>query len=102
MASNAVLSAQQSQVSAALTIREASEALGWTGLITNVVLLPRLGQAQLVRISVQLTNLGEAVSVDGDIEMLLNDKAFEEFDLFGQRKGLSDRQKDKRAAQGEF
>lgn len=92
MASSAILSAQQSQVTASMTVRE--ESTNWGGVITNIQLLPRLGQAQLVRVDIKLTNSSDASTVSATVDVLLKDKAFEEFGLFGENKDAKKNKKE--------
>lgn len=70
---------------------------GHTAAITNVQLLPRLGQAQLVKVDILVDDTTALTC-----EMVLRDLAFEEFNLFGAPKNVEEKSKDRRARQGEF
>lgn len=84
MASSQVLSAQSSQVIANITVITA----GHTAALQNVSLLPRLGQAQVIRVKflVDATTQMEA-------EIILYDAAFEDYGLHGELKKKGGKEK---------
>jgi hypothetical protein len=82
MPANAIVNSQQSQV-----VASAAQTGGTSVAINGVSLVPRLGQSQIIRIS---------LLVDGTTTVLVDltffDAAFEEFGEFGERKKKGDTQ----------
>lgn len=76
MPANAIINSQQSQV-----VASAAQTGGTSVAINGIALVPRLGQSQVIRIS---------LFVDGTTTVLVDlnffDAAFEEFGEFGEKK----------------
>lgn len=82
MAASQILSAQQSQVVANLSVLTG----GSVGTITSFVLHPRIGPAQLMTMRMVID------AIEAEIEIIYHDQAFEGRDLFGSKKGEGPRQ----------
>jgi hypothetical protein len=82
MPTSQVLSAQQAQVVANLSVITE----GSTGEITNFILHPRIGPSQIMTLTLTID------SADIEIEVIYHDQAFEEQDLFGGKKSKGSRQ----------
>jgi hypothetical protein len=82
MPANAIVNSQQSQV-----VASAAQTGGTAVAINGVSLVPRLGQSQIIRISL-LVDTTTTVLVD----LTFFDAAFEEFGEFGERKKKGDAQ----------
>lgn len=82
MPANAIVNSQQSQV-----VASAAQTGGTSVSISGISLVPRLGQSQVIRVS---------LIVDGTTSVLVDltffDAAFEEFGQFGERQKKGDNQ----------
>lgn len=82
MPANAIVNSQQSQV-----VASAAQTGGTSVVINGIALVPRLGQSQVIRMS---------LLVDGTTTVLVDltffDAAFEEFGLLGEKRKRGDEQ----------
>ena len=81
-----IVSAPQSQVEASFVYRETSPR--FTPTIRSIRLLPRIGQAQIIEVILYQENgaPGFETWVVHKIRVTFYDQAFEEYNLYGQRR----------------